>query len=69
MAPIYTYGFVLDNKLKVYDMRISDLNTRIQMMKSQKTSVNKKFDEAKKEYNDVIDALLLEMNQELSEVE
>ena len=39
------------------------------MMKSQKTSVNKKFDEAKKEYNDVIDALLLEMNQELSEVE
>ena len=39
------------------------------MMKSQKTSVNKKFDEAKKEYNDNVDALLQEMNQELTEIE
>ena len=42
-------------------MMITDLGERIQIIKTQKKDVNKKFDEKKAEFNENIDALLEEM--------
>jgi len=51
----------VDTRLNVSEMMITDLGERIQIIKTQKKDVNKKFDEKKAEFNENIDALLEEM--------
>jgi len=59
----------VDNNLKVFELMIKDMKERIQLIKTQKTDVNKKFEETKAEFNKNIDVLLKEMNQELLEIQ
>lgn len=51
----------VDTRLNVSEMMITDIGERIQIIKTQKKDVNKKFDEKKAEFNENIDALLEEM--------
>jgi len=59
----------MDNNLKVFELMIKDMKERIQLIKTQKTVVNKKFEETKAEFNENIDVLLKEMTQELLKIQ